>query len=156
MDKEGELLNFWPMAEKAMCQLLKIPDVSWGSYCWVVVGVAGMSVLAHVPTPPATSSSSRHMGREATFPFSPLSHDSILPFTAIFRCFFLSHIHVGAGLAHPHAESCSPNFFVFPHAQGSPLVLFMLREGRAASGHDYAVYVKSLGFSSTILGFLSV
>ena len=29
--------------------------VSWGSYCWVVVGVAGLSILAHVPTPPADS-----------------------------------------------------------------------------------------------------
>ena len=42
---------------------LKTPDVSWGSYCWVVVGVAGLSVLSHMPTPPANSSPSRRKGK---------------------------------------------------------------------------------------------
>ena len=58
------------------------------SYYWVVVGVVGLSVLAHVPTPPADSSSSCHVRKEVIFPFSPLSHDSILPFMVVFHGVF--------------------------------------------------------------------
>ena len=41
------------------------------------MGVAGLSVLVHVPTPPANSSSSRHVGREA---ISHSLHSLMTPF----------------------------------------------------------------------------
>ena len=38
------------------------------------MGVVGLLVLAHVPTPAADSSSSRHWGQRGDIPFSPLFH----------------------------------------------------------------------------------
>ena len=146
----------WSMGGKPMCchlvlichipcliQPLKCLIVDgWGSYCWVVVVVVGLSVLAHVPTPPADSSSSLAWGRRnihfslSTRPFWPLS---------IFPHARSSPSRCGLGNSDPHAER---ETFCFSSrtSRDSSLVCVYSEQEEWPQGHDFAVYVSSHGF----------
>ena len=69
--------------------------LSGRSYCWVVVGVVGLSVLAHVPTPPANSSSS-HQGQKKYSLHSPMR---------VFFCLVFLTLMQGSSCSSSHRES---------------------------------------------------
>ena len=94
---------------------------SWGSYCWVVVAMAGLSVLAHVPTPPVDSPLHVTWGRR--------NIDSTPSTAKAFSPSFI-HPHVEPFSIHPHAEPLS----IHPH-EGAEVLLILTQMVALSPSH---------------------